>query len=150
MSHFHVVEAIQTRGSSMLRNAIRVDAPLGREKGSLPKWFSNDLPKANRQYMKDAFDAADDINSESVSTDDPKKPKNFPNQSYQNMIAKRLELYTTLSQLKDSNNQLNQINDKTNKTDLDNILLIKLSDLIPLLIEILFDHKHLLKKNFYT
>ena len=78
MSHFHVVEAIQTRGSSMLRNAIRVDAPLGREKGSLPKWFSNDLPKANRQYMKDAFDAADDINSESVSTDDPKKPKNFP------------------------------------------------------------------------
>ena len=70
---------------------------------------------------------------------DSKKPKNFPNQSYQNMIAKRLELYTTLSQLKDSNNQLNQINDKTNKTNLDNILLIKLSDLIPLLIEILLD-----------
>ena len=62
----------------MLRNAISANAPLGRDKGSLPKWFSNDLPKANHQYMKDAFDAVDDVSSSSIPKHDLTERKMFP------------------------------------------------------------------------
>jgi len=76
-----------------------------------------------------------------------KTPPNYPNESYPNMTAKRLAIYTTLSQLKDYNTQLNEITGKNNKTNLDNILLTKFNDLIPLLVEILLEQSDYKFKN---
>lgn len=76
-----------------------------------------------------------------------KNATHFPNIPFVILTDKRLELFSTFSKLKDSNQEFNEINQKTDKNELDNILISKYSDYLPQLIEILNDQTIFLYPN---
>jgi hypothetical protein len=66
------------------------------------------------------------------------KKATISKKSYVELTSKRLELYSTFANIKDYNEKLNEVSEKRSKTSLDNNLLKKYNQLLPILIETLY------------